>query len=403
MQHPARRPFRRLTLPAGLVLAPLILILTACLEPGNPTAFYQPPTPLPDGLPGTLLRVAPLRTAPPGARGWRILYRSTDGTDQPIAVSGVVFVPDGTAPAEGRPVVAWAHATTGVASRCAPSLRPAALATVIPGLAAFLAAGAVVVATDYPGLGTPGPHPFLNGDSEARAVLDSVRAARQLAAAAAGARFAVWGHSQGGQAGLFVGQLAGSYAPELTLVGVATAAPATELADILRHDVETLEGRVLAALAFVALSEIDPAASLTRLAVTRVARQMRALARGCIETTLEGLAEVVGGTVLGHNFLEVAPTETEPWQSILATNTPSGSLSGVPLLIVQGERDTIVRPAVSERFAQTACRRGTPVLLRLYPGHGHTTIAHHAADDVVAWIADRFAAQPAPSSCAEIG
>jgi alpha-beta hydrolase superfamily lysophospholipase len=400
MQHPARRPLRLLALPAGLVLTLLILILTACLEPGTPTSFYQPPTPLPDGPPGELLRVEPLKTAPPGARGWRILYRSTDVTDQPIAVSGVVFVPDGAAPAEGRPVVAWAHATTGVARRCAPSLRPAALATVIPGLAAFLAAGAVVVATDYPGLGTPGPHPFLIGDSEARAVLDSVRAARQLAEA--GGRFAVWGHSQGGQAGLFVGQLMASYAPELELVGLATAAPASELAELLRHDVETLEGRVLAALAFVALSEIIPDASLTRLVKTLVARQMRALARGCIETTPEGLAEVVGGTVLGHSFLEVAPTETEPWRSILATNTPSGDLGGVPLLIAQGEADTIVRPAVSRRFAQTACGRGTPVLLRLYPGHSHTTIAHHAANDAAAWIADRFAGQTAPSSCADL-
>ncbi|MGD9511371.1 MAG: alpha/beta fold hydrolase, partial [Geminicoccaceae bacterium] len=301
-----------------------------------------------------------------------------------------------------RPVVAWAHATTGVARRCAPSLRPAALATRIPGLDTFLAAGAVVVATDYPGLGTPGPHPFLIGESEARAVIDSVRAARELDDAEAGASFAVWGHSQGGQAGLFAGQIVESYAPELSLVGVAAAAPASELAELLHHDVATLEGRVLAALAFVALSEIIPEASLTRLASTRVARQMRALARGCVETTPEGLAEVVGGITLGLTFLEVAPTRTEPWRSILATNTPSGDLGGVPLLLVQGESDSIVRPVVSERFAQTACRRGTPVLLRLYPGQSHTTIAHHAAADVAAWIADRFAAQPAPSSCTDL-
>jgi alpha-beta hydrolase superfamily lysophospholipase len=400
MHYPARRLLRRLVLPAGFSFA--LFLLTACLEPGDPTSFYRPPSPLPDGPLGELLRIEPLETAPPGARGWRILYRSTDVMDRPIAVSGVVFVPDDAVPDGGRPVVAWAHATTGVARRCAPSLRPAALATVIPGLITFLAAGAVVVATDYPGLGTPGPHPFLIGNSEARAVLDSVRAARQLTDAAAGDRFAVWGHSQGGQAGLFVGQLVASYAPELELVGVATAAPATELAELLRHDIETLEGRVLAALAFVAMSEIVPDASLTRLAVTRVARQMRALARGCIETTPEGLVEVVGGTVLGHSFLRLAPTETEPWRSMLTTNTPSGDLGGAPLLLVQGEADTIVRPAVSRRFAQAACERGTPVLLRLYPGHSHTTIAHHAAADAAAWIADRFAARPAPSSCGEL-
>ena len=47
----------------------------------------------------------------------------------------------------------------------------------------MLAHGYVVVATDYEGLGTPGVHAYLVGLSEARAVLDSVRAARNLAAA----------------------------------------------------------------------------------------------------------------------------------------------------------------------------------------------------------------------------
>ncbi len=89
--------------------------------------------------------------------------------------------------------------------------------------------GYVVAATDYPGLGTPQTHPYLVGVSEARAVLDSVRAARALTGAQN--RFAVWGHSQGGQAALFTGLIAKSYAPDLDLVGVAAAAPATDLGD----------------------------------------------------------------------------------------------------------------------------------------------------------------------------
>ena len=97
-------------------------------------------------------------------------------------------------------------------------------ASTIPGLQSFLQDG-YVVATDYPGLGTQGPAPYLVGSSEARAVLDSVRAARQLPGANAGSHFIVWGHSQGGQAALFAGQLARSYAPELKLQGVAVAAP----------------------------------------------------------------------------------------------------------------------------------------------------------------------------------
>ena len=96
--------------------------------------------------------------------------------------------------------------------------------------------GFVIAATDYAGLGGQGMHPYLIGLSEARAVLDSVRAARQLPDAAAGDRFAVWGHSQGGHAALFTGEQAASYAPELKLVGVAAAAPATYLGELFRAD-----------------------------------------------------------------------------------------------------------------------------------------------------------------------
>ena len=108
--------------------------------------------------------------------------------------------------------------------------------------------GYVVSATDYPGLGTPGPHPYLVGISEGRAVLDSVRAARELPGAGGGRRFAVWGHSQGGQASLYTGILAKTYAPELNLVGVAAAAPATELAKLMAEDLNTNGGRNLAAM-----------------------------------------------------------------------------------------------------------------------------------------------------------
>ena len=69
-------------------------------------------------------------------------------------------------------------------------------------------AGYVIAATDYQGLGTRGPHPYLVGESEGVGALDSVRAARNLEEADASADFVVWGESQGGQASLFTGQLA---------------------------------------------------------------------------------------------------------------------------------------------------------------------------------------------------
>ena len=62
--------------------------------------------------------------APANAKAFRIVYRSTGLNGEPIAVSATVIYPDGPAPPEGRNVIAWAHYTTGVAQRCAPTLLP---------------------------------------------------------------------------------------------------------------------------------------------------------------------------------------------------------------------------------------------------------------------------------------
>ena len=63
-----------------------------------------------------------------------------------------------------------------------------------------------------------------------------------------GRTFAVWGHSQGGQAVLFAGLLAKEYAPELRLVGVAAAAPATELRSLFNLDLGTAGGNNITAM-----------------------------------------------------------------------------------------------------------------------------------------------------------
>ena len=220
------------------------------------------------GRPGTLIRQEPLSLpAPFGASVVRVLYRSTGLHDESVPVSGVVIIPPGPMPPEGRPIVAWAHPTTGVEPRCAPSLAMF-LIQQIQGVREMVQHGYIVAATDYPGLGTPETHPYLVGESEARAVLDLVRVARELTGAPA--RFAVWGHSQGGQAALFTGMMAKNYAPELDLAGVAVAAPATALATLLADDINTNGGRNLTAMTLWSWSRIfnapidrvvDPAAT----------------------------------------------------------------------------------------------------------------------------------------------
>ena len=185
---------------------------------------------------------------------YRVIYESI-GTGrrsgQAIGVSGIVAFPAKPAPAEGWPVISWAHGTVGSADKCAPSMDSDELGPPADSgigllrkinkaphrmLNAFLRAGWAVAMTDYEGLGTWGNHPYLLGESEGRGILDIVPAVRQLAGQTVGRpvsdRYAIVGHSQGGQAALFGAYLAGTeeYAGSANrLVGVAALAPASNL------------------------------------------------------------------------------------------------------------------------------------------------------------------------------
>ncbi len=196
---------------------------------GSDDDFYVVPSPLPPGHPGDVIRVQQLSLPDVhDATVYRVMYHSQSLHGDDIAVTGLISVPTAPAPPGGRNIVSWAHGTTGLADECAPSKKPDV--TSVGALAQpFFDEGDIVVATDYEGLGTPGVHPYIVGESEARGVIDIVRAARHLSFAQAGDRFVVWGHSQGGHAALFANQIASTWAPELHLLGTEAGAPATEL------------------------------------------------------------------------------------------------------------------------------------------------------------------------------
>ena len=95
----------------------------------------------------------------------------------------------------------------GRARRCLPPSK--SIRDNIPPYAGELANGnALVVATDYEGLGTPGEHTYLAGRPEGQAVLDSVRATAKLPGAGRIGGVVVAGQSQGRGAALFAAQLA---------------------------------------------------------------------------------------------------------------------------------------------------------------------------------------------------
>jgi acetyl esterase/lipase len=272
-------------------------------------------------------------------------------------------------------------------------------AGLIWGIKSMLAKGYIVVATDYPGLGTPGIHPYLIGVSEGRAVLDSVRAAIALPRSGASNRFVLWGHSQGGHAVLYAGELAKSYAPDLKLLGVAAAAPATYLIELFDADKSSAAGKELTAMAIWSWSNLykDPASSLVEANAMNVYKTM---AQDCIESVADFLAlDKAERPLEKQKFLKANPAKTEPWQGIMQRNSPGQQPAGAPVFLAQGTADTIVRPYITKQFGKTLCKQGAKVMFVEMPGVTHTFAAKESVATALKWMDDRVRGVPAPSVC----
>jgi pimeloyl-ACP methyl ester carboxylesterase len=375
-------------------------LATWLVEPGDPPSFYDPPRSLAGMAPGEIIRSEAITPAPEGAEAQRILYVSTDAHDDPIAVSGVIFVPTGAAPAGGRPIVGWAHGTTGVDDRCAPSLvYPHGGAGNIPELTRFLAQGAIVVTTDYPGLGTPGIHPYLVGVSEGRAVLDSIRAARALTNEDDDTEAVVYGHSQGGHAVLFAAELADGYAPDVDLVGAAAMAPPTDLAALMTADQGEAAGVVLTSLAITSWSKYYPDTHARDIVKTVFLPAVADIGRTCIATNAESLPTLPDVLTLRDRFLRGDPTTNRAWHPHFVENSPATPIRDTPLLVAQGLIDDLVRPDVTERYVAQQCSEGANVTLAKYPKAGHFSLRTIAAPDVAEWMIARLDGEPATSNC----
>lgn len=348
---------------------------------------------------GSLVSAQPMANAPAGMQAWRIAYGTTDQDGRAITATGWVAAPAGPAAARVRRVIAWTHGAWGVAERCAPSLSPTIL-TQSPALDAMIARGYVVVAPDYPGLGSPGQHGFLMGRETARSVLDAVRAAGGIPAAAAGRAFAVWGESQGGHAALWTSAEARRYAPDLTLAATAAAAPPTDLAANLTSGSDLNARALLTAFALHSWSQRmnAPLSTLFKPAmqgvVTRLAQN------NCVE--LEKKPRL--GTILGISALRSAMRgkdigTIQPWSTIARDNSADPRAIAGPLMIAQSDADTIVAPAVTRDFARRYCRLGRPLRYLRMTGTDHAGSARASATATLDWIDARFGGQRETDDC----
>jgi uncharacterized membrane protein HdeD (DUF308 family) len=386
---------------AAVTVALALVAVSAAIHRSvaSPDAFYNPPSTVPE-RPGVLLRSERVtRGIPKQWRAWRILYTTTRDESTPAVASGLVIASDHL-PAGPRPVIAWAHGTTGVASHCAPTLLPSRWnADVIPGIDRVLGRGWVIVATDYVGLGTPGPHPYLIGQGQARSVLDSVRAARHMRQLSLGRATVVWGHSQGGHAALWAGILAPTYAPDVNVVAGAALAPAGDLKALVEEVKHTLEGRVLGAYILTAYSDIYPDVSFDHYVRPAARVLVREAADRCLDLP-EAIPSVVTA-VLSRQPIYAADPLSGALGRRLAQNTPTGSIKA-PLLIAQGLDDHLVLPSVQRSYISRLCHSGQSVEYRTYRRRDHLSLIWPGSPlipHLLAWTQARFAARVQEHGC----
>lgn len=340
---------------------------------GRVSTFYTWKRAVP--LPGRILRTEPL---PPGlglsnaARQVRILYSSTDGVGgaEAVAVSGVLFLPEGSRPAEGWPLVAWAHGTVGVADICAPSWAGRSLRDVRY-LNAWLAAGFAIVATDYQGLGTPGPHPYLYTKPVAYGVLDSARAVLRAHRFGLSGKVVLVGQSQGGIGVIATGGYAREYAPELdirAIVATGAGSDRVDRAQMPRRDMSA-SSPLVGYLPFGMLTaqQREPSLGDDDVLTESAIGLMEIGRRSCFPAVA---ADAVDAGLSFANALQPGAAERLNAINGAYISYPTYSLR-MPLFIGSGEADQDVPLPMHAALAREACAAGTLVEWHIYRGFDH--------------------------------
>lgn len=331
-------------------------------------------TPAAADVPGSVSATSPLdpsRWIPGAASGHSVTYRTLGPGGRAAESTGAVFVPPGTPPPGGWPVVSWAHGAVGIADACAPTVTGKIGG---PYLGRWLAQGYAIVATDYVGLGTAGVHPYLDGMSEAHAVVDMVRAARAVEPSLSN-RWVTLGQSQGGQAAMVTATIATSYAPELDHRGtVALGVPS---------NIENLA--VLGGPAFPELpltgTTVFVSYVLAGLRATRpdvdvdsyLSERGRQVLTQAEALCYEDAAAVIGDTSIGE--LLSRPLDAPILAALREMLAIPVDGYDRPLFLGQGLFDTVVPSPLTAKLAADLVAAGQQFTFRVYPaGHLETML-----------------------------
>ena len=368
---------RALSLVSGL-----LLVLAAC-SGATVEATSSDSTPTTETVPRVI--AAERIGAPEGVRAWNVRYRSSTVSGDPTEVTGWVAIPD--AP-EGMPIVSWAHPTAGLGDECAPSMAGGRTPF---HFADELEAGWAVIATDYEGLGGPGLHPYLVGESEARSIFDLARAAKELESGV-GDRIVLWGFSQGGHASLSAAGLADDLAPELEVIGTVAVAPAVDLIGWPPAAIGTIEQGYIAAIVagFAEAYHLDVAEVLTAEGI----ELLDEVTTRCADPTTWTVALRSGSSVFHTD-----PSTLEPWSGLLTENSPELRTIDSPVLLVLGDQDRLWDIDLLDVIQDRMCGASTPVAVSIHIGEDHLSVSGAARGTIFSFIQDRLDGEPFEPDC----
>ena len=330
----------------------------------------------------------------------RIEYTSTSGiTDGRTQVTGTVFVPQGTPPQGGWPIIAYAHATTGIKPECGPSLSPTLMRSSNT-ISVLVKAGYVVTAPDYQGLGLDTTyHPYLDSTTAGYNVIDAVKATRRLVPDASD-RWVGIGLSQGGQAVWAANELAAEYGGGLSLLGTASLSPA---ADITGFADAAADGRLT--------NEQAPALPLILESLKQAHPELNLddFRRGIVKDKWDVLMACQGPQVGERSRVtdEITPDDLRPstpaavdtLRDYLRDMSVTHSRTAAPMLVIFGGADALVPTPWTDRALADACAMGDVIDVRFQPDKGHSDIEIFSA---FGWLNARFKGEPAANSCGEL-
>lgn len=361
--------------------------------------FYRWDKPIPD-QPGQLLREEALPTQftpPQAASATRIMYTSTDWrwNSGAVPVSGVLYIPRGKPPKGGWPLTAWAHGTLGVADSCAPSWvgsNPRDLGYI----SHWLENGFAVVASDYQGLGGPGPHPYTLWQAEGRSVLDGARAVLKMNRNIANS-VVITGQSQGSGASLGAAQLAESYAPDLMVKGAIATALVPSFPDEASSTSEQSPGGSPYYMVYRLMSgSLPDGAPPPEHYLSDKGRILLAAAR----TQCSPRVVAEANNITMDNAFSTSAAQVDAELGPVGRMMPFRTR--FPLMLGVGLADELIPAERQTKAAKAICKSGNVVVFKGYAGARHSETLTKSSDDAVAFARTVMADQPVKSDCAEI-